>query len=42
LQQVVINTMSDDNNTINNEYVRMDKDGKIMGVTHVTYIRRKK
>ena len=42
LQQVVINTLSDDNNTINNEYIRMDKDGKIIGVTHVTYIRRKK
>ena len=42
LQQVVINTLSDDNNTISNEYIRMDKDGKIMGVTHVTYIRRKK
>jgi hypothetical protein len=42
LQQIVINTLSDDNNTISNEYVRMDKDGKITGVTHVTYIRRKK
>ncbi len=42
LNQVVINTLSDDNNTINNEYVRLDKDGKIMGVTHVTYIRRQK
>ncbi len=42
LQQVVINTLSDDNDTINNEYIRMDKDGKITGVTHVTYIRRKK
>jgi hypothetical protein len=41
LQQVVINTLSDDNNTINNEYVRMDKDGKIVGVSHATYIRRK-
>jgi hypothetical protein len=40
--QVVINTLSDDNNTINNEYIRMDKDGKITGVTHVTYHRRKK
>ena len=39
--QVVINTLSDDNNKINNEYIRMDKDGKITGVTHVTYIRRK-
>jgi hypothetical protein len=40
--QVVINTLSADNNTINNEYIRMDKAGKITGVTHVTYIRRKK
>jgi hypothetical protein len=40
--QVVINTLSDDNNTINNEYIRMDKDGKITGVTHVTYKRRAK
>ncbi|MBY0496942.1 MAG: hypothetical protein K2Y23_22265 [Cyanobacteria bacterium] len=42
LNQVVINTLSDDNNTISNEYIRMDKDGKITGVTHVTYVRRKK
>ncbi|HEX6162281.1 MAG TPA: hypothetical protein VFZ31_02870 [Vicinamibacterales bacterium] len=42
LNQVVINTLSEDNNTINNEYIRLDKDGKIMGVTHVTYVRRKK
>jgi hypothetical protein len=42
LNQVVINTLSEDNNTINNEYIRMDKDGKITGVTHVTYIRRMK
>ena len=40
--QVVINTLSDDNNMIHNEYIRMDKDGKITGVTHVDYIRRKK
>ena len=40
--QVVINTLSADNNTISNEYIRMDKDGKITGVTHVTYNRRKK
>jgi len=39
--QVVINTLSDDNNTINNEYIRLDKDGKITGVTHVTYNRKK-
>jgi hypothetical protein len=38
----VINTLSDDDQKINNEYIRMDKDGKITGVTHVTYIRRKK
>ena len=42
VNQVVINTLSEDNNTIYNEYVRMDKDGKITGVTHVTYVRRKK
>jgi hypothetical protein len=40
--QVVINTLSADNNSINNEYIRMDKEGKITGVSHVTYIRRKK
>jgi hypothetical protein len=40
--QVVINTLSEDNNTIHNEYIRLDKDGKITGVTHVDYIRRKK
>ncbi len=40
--QVVINTLSEDNNTISNEYIRMDKAGKITGVTHVTYHRRKK
>ena len=39
--QVVINTLSEDNNQINNEYIRMDKDGKITGVTHVTYVRKK-
>ena len=39
--QVVINTLSEDNNTISNEYIHMDKDGKITGVTHVTYTRRK-
>jgi hypothetical protein len=42
VNQVVINTLSDDNNKIENEYVRMDKEGKITGVTHATYIRRKK
>jgi hypothetical protein len=42
VNQVVINTLSEDNNTIYNEYIRMDKEGKITGVTHVTYVRRKK
>ena len=42
VNQVVINTLSEDNNTINNEYIRMDKEGKITGVTHVTYVRRQK
>jgi hypothetical protein len=41
VNQVVINTLSEDNNQINNEYIRMDKEGKITGVTHVTYIRKK-
>ena len=40
--QVVINTLSEDNSMIHNEYIRMDKDGKITGVTHVTYHRRLK
>lgn len=39
--QVVINTLSEDNNTISNEYIRLDKEGKITGVTHVTYNKRK-
>ncbi len=38
--QVVINTLTDEN-TISNEYIRMDKEGKITGVTHVTYKKRK-
>jgi hypothetical protein len=40
--QIVLNTLSDDNNQINNEYIRLDKDGKPSAVSHVTYIRRKK
>ena len=42
VNQVVINTLSEDNNMISNEYIRMDKEGKITGVTHVIYNRRKK
>lgn len=41
VNQVVINTMTDEN-TISNEYIRLNPEGKIMGVSHVTYIRRKK
>lgn len=42
LRQVIINTLNADNSVIHNEYIRMDKDGKITGVSHVDYIRRKK
>ncbi|MGE3275233.1 MAG: hypothetical protein AB7O67_08975 [Vicinamibacterales bacterium] len=41
VNQIVINTLNEDNTKINNEYIRFDKDGKITGVSHVTYIRRK-
>ena len=37
--QVIINTLSEDGNTILNEYVRMDENGKIARVTHATYER---
>jgi hypothetical protein len=40
--QVVINTLNADNSQIHNEYIRMDKDGKITSVSHVDYIKRKK
>lgn len=40
--QVVINTLNEDNTRIDNEYIRMDKAGKITGVTHVTYHKRVK
>ncbi len=39
--QVVINTVTEDGNKIENEYIRLDPEGKITGVSHVTYIRRK-
>jgi hypothetical protein len=42
VNQVVINKVSDDGNTISNEYIRLNAEGKIMGVSHVTYNRRKK
>ena len=37
--QVIINTLSDDGNRIDNEYVRMDADGNITRVTHAIYDR---
>lgn len=37
--QVIINTISEDGNTINNEYVRLDEDGAITGVSHAVYRR---
>lgn len=37
--QVIINVLSEDGNTIENEYVRMDENGKITGVGHATYRR---
>jgi len=37
--QVIINMLSEDGNTIENEYVRMNADGKITGVSHATYRR---
>ena len=39
--QVVINTLSEDNNIIHNEYNRMDQAGKNTGVTPVDYKPRK-
>ena len=38
--QVIINTLSEDGNTISNEYVRFDADGKITGVGHAVYKRQ--
>ena len=35
--QIVINTLSKDLKTINNEYVRLDDEGKIRAVTHAVY-----
>ena len=39
VSQVIINTLSEDGNTIENEYVRLDEEGKITGVGHATYRR---
>ena len=37
--QVIINTLSEDGNTIENEYVRLDDQGRITRVGHATYRR---
>ena len=37
--QVIINTLSEDGNTISNEYVRLDENGAITRVTHAVYTR---
>jgi hypothetical protein len=39
VSQIIINTVSAAGSTINNEYIRMDADGKIIGVGHVIYER---
>ncbi len=39
VSQVIINTLSEDGNTINNEYVRLDENGDIVRVTHAVYER---
>jgi hypothetical protein len=36
---VIINTLLEGGDTINNEYVRLDENGKIIRVTHATYRR---
>ncbi len=35
--QMIINTLSEDGSTIENEYIRMDADGKPTSVGHATY-----
>lgn len=37
--QVIINTLTPDLNTINNEYVSFDEQGRVTRVTHATYHR---
>jgi hypothetical protein len=38
--QVIINTLSEDGDTIHNEYVRLDAEGRITGVSHAVYVRQ--
>lgn len=37
--QVILNVLSDDGDTINNEYIRLDDEGKITRVSHAVYER---
>ena len=39
VSQVIINVLSEDGNTINNEYVRMDENGDIVRISHAVYER---
>ena len=39
ISQVIINTLSEDGNTISNEYVRLDENGDIVSVGHAVYER---
>lgn len=39
VSQIIINVLSEDHNTINNEYIRMDEDGNIIRVSHAVYER---
>ena len=39
VSQIIINVLSEDHNTINNEYIRMDDDGNIIRVSHAVYER---
>jgi hypothetical protein len=39
--QVIINTLSEDGNSISNEYVRFDENGKVTRVTHAIYDRQR-
>ena len=39
VHQVIINVLSEDGDTINNEYVRLDENGDIVGISHAVYDR---
>ncbi len=39
--QVIINMLSEDGNTINNEYVRLNENGDIVRITHAVYERNR-